>query len=111
MRYITIAQSPKTKKYAVVSIKRQNDIYIVGDSESDTKAEALAKYRQHLLNQYQIFTSDDSQHKCAVCGKWTQTYATIHQIGKHWWLCSEHANDEEVDRLFTLSPDFEIWES
>lgn len=111
MRYITIAQSPKTKKFAVVSMKGQKDLFIVGHCEADTKEEVLEMYRQYLLERYTMYTSDDEQRKCEVCGKWTSTYATIDQFGKHFWLCSEHANDDEVDRLFQIPPDFAIWES
>lgn len=67
-----------------------------------TATEACAHYREYLLAErlrFDVVCAGDVQHKCEVCGTWTQVGADI--IDHHnWWLCPKHQTREVVDRLF-----------
>lgn len=68
----------------------------------DTPDEACECYKQYMIDQrFHIGKFEDSQHKCQVCGEWTQQYI---QIGGYqtFDLCDKHANREEVEKLFTV---------
>lgn len=81
------------------------------DNGHATREEAVACYREYLLDSKLSLNleSDNTQHKCQVCGEWTNLSA--HLDMDRWDLCSEHNNREEVEKLFELSPDIEIWSS
>lgn len=60
-----------------------------------TRAEAEDHWEQYCLDNFKSHTNDKEQHRCAICGEWTQT--TL-QYGPGWampeWhdLCLVHAN-------------------
>lgn len=72
-----------------------------------TAEEASQCYRQYLLDHSLRLgekCSEGERHRCKICGRWTQLYATVvnHSI---WDLCEEHNNREEVEELFE-APDW-----
>jgi len=75
----------------------------------DTAQEAQACYRAYLLDHALHLNGawENVQHKCEVCGEWTELYAEIQM--RCWNLCPQHNSREEVEKLFE-APD-EIWSS
>lgn len=65
-----------------------------------TPEDACKHYRQYLLdNRLRLDgMTPNEQHKCEVCGAWTQRGASVdlHQ----WHLCDEHCTREQVEKLF-----------
>ena len=76
-----------------------------------TRKGALACYRQYPVDHKLTLNikNDDTQHKCQVCGEWTNLSARLDM--DHWDLCPEHNNREEIEKLYELSPDIQIWSS
>ena len=70
----------------------------------DTPEEAAECYRNYTLdNMLKLhLESNGIQRECKVCGKWTCLTASVGV--KRWALCEKHNNREEVDKLYTLSP-------
>lgn len=69
-----------------------------------TEAEAVACYRKFLLDTQLRFSekpAEDAQHKCAVCGAWTQHAGWIAGEAHHFWhLCLAHQSREAVETVF-----------
>jgi hypothetical protein len=63
-----------------------------------TKEEAEEHYRQYELDRATFDgRHEDQQNRCAVCGVWTQRYATFRMHVYH--LCDVHCNREALDVL------------
>ena len=75
-----------------------------------TEDEACECYRKYLLDTTLLLghCSASTQHKCRVCDKWTNRYATV-DGGHIYNLCEEHNNRVEVEKLFEAPG--EIWSS
>lgn len=90
----------------------ENEAQFAAKYHSDghaTEEEAYACYLEYLLDHQVRFglTDSGSQHKCKVCGEWTQkwvdaVYEVIH-------LCDQHNNRDEVAKL--IGPLGEMWSS
>lgn len=74
-----------------------------------TEEEACECYRQYLFDHHLRLNQrcQDTQHKCEICGAWTDLFAEIDM--QIWHLCSEHNKMEIVDKLFEAPS--EIWSS
>lgn len=70
------------------------------DEGHSTADEACACYRSYLLdNDLRLdHKTRDSQHRCEVCGEWTQGFATVSHSFR-WFLCDAHRNRDEVEKL------------
>lgn len=63
-----------------------------------TPEEATAHYRQYLLDKARCDGHDESaQHKCGICGTWTQGYAMVGDLSLIF-LCDEHRNREGLEK-------------
>jgi len=75
----------------------------------DTPEEAAEHYKQYQLDtmlRLDGFTKNQ-QHKCRVCGAWTQHFA---EVDMHIFnLCDDHRTREHVAGLFEAST--EMWGS
>jgi hypothetical protein len=79
------------------------------DCGHPTKAEAEECYKRYILDQRLHLDSKDSssQHKCQVCGEWTQNFATVGGWSM-FILCDAHNNRAEIEKLYNVT---ESWES
>lgn len=75
----------------------------------DTPEAAAQCYKEYLLDHHLRLrvVNPDAQHKCQVCGGWTQEYAEVDM--RTFDLCPAHNTREEVEKLFKAST--EIWSS
>lgn len=67
-----------------------------------TYEEACNCYKEYLLDhRLKDYHSKHEQHKCQVCGEWTDGGMEIgcYEI---FYLCNKHANREEVEKVFTV---------
>ncbi len=87
-------------------IANQHKYHSEGHATDD---EACACYREYLLDHHLRLGLEcsDAQYKCKVCGAWTSLYAEVDM--RHWTLCEQHNNREEVEKLFGKVG--EIWSS
>lgn len=78
------------------------------DHGHDTPEEAAACYRSYLLDHNLTLgeVSLNTQHRCSVCGEWTNLAARVDM--QVWSLCPEHNTREQVEQLFTLTADTQI---
>lgn len=61
--------------------------------------EAREHYKQYLLDHARYGgILYDEQHKCEICGTWTQRYADGPHIFIHF-LCDKHYNREGLDQV------------
>jgi hypothetical protein len=91
-------------------LKTMRDFSIKHHSEGhSTPEEANQCYKKYLLDQRLTLMQQyiDVQHKCAVCGEFTQCCVSIDGWHKYT-LCEKHNNREEVEKLFSVG---ESWES
>lgn len=74
------------------------------DDGHATAEEAVQCYRGYLLDLQLRFSEKpdpEKQHRCAVCGEWTQHAGWIAGEAHHFWhLCLAHQSREEVEKLF-----------
>ena len=65
-----------------------------------TADEACDCYRRYLLDEKIRLGGhhENTQHKCVVCGEWTEMYADVNY--QFWDLCEKHNNRQEVEKLF-----------
>ena len=68
--------------------------------------EACACYKEYLLDHtMDARVLPSQQHKCLVCGEWTQQIVEVG--GCHLFnLCEAHSSREEVSKLFNVSESF-----
>ncbi len=67
-----------------------------------TQEEADKHFYEWSLSQVREYFDPDLQHKCAVCGAWTQKSLGNHRfwmIGFDAFLCDEHRNKDELVKL------------
>lgn len=66
----------------------------------DTPEGAEEHQRQYMLDRRTRYDrhTPNQQHKCRVCGAWTQGFATVGE-SRMYILCDEHRNREEVEKL------------
>jgi hypothetical protein len=66
-----------------------------------TEEEACECYRTYLLDQrlrlWDPPPDPDTLNKCVVCGVYTAGMAELQM--QHWWLCDEHRNRVEIEKL------------
>lgn len=74
-----------------------------------TAEEACQCYRRYLLDHKTRLGLkwSDSQHRCKVCGEWTQMYAEVDHTP--FELCETHNTQEQLELLFETPG--EIWSS
>jgi hypothetical protein len=95
---------PSAKEYLLSEIqrdleKRRPFQAKYHDGGHETREEADACYRDYELDQeLRFYDLDDEQHKCALCGAWTQKVAELGQFHRYFHLCPEHANREGVEQ-------------
>lgn len=75
-----------------------------GDGHA-TAEEAEACFKTFQLDQRLHLDGhqEDAQHKCLVCGEWTQGFAYLHGadvIQREWKLCEAHRTRESVEKLW-----------
>jgi len=77
-----------------------------------TPDEAAECYRNYLLDHRLELKIENkhAQHKCDICGDWTNLYASVNKLSK-WGLCEIHNTREQVDALFELTGDMVTWSS
>ncbi len=77
-----------------------------------TRQEAAECYREYLLDQHLQLnqTHSDTQHKCQICGAWTQLFATIDTYTR-LNLCEIHNTKECAVQLYAIHSDTITWES
>lgn len=67
----------------------------------DTAAEAEACYRRYEVREASVFGDHpDEQHKCRVCGTWTQRGGVVgREFTVRYPLCAEHATVDHLEAL------------
>lgn len=67
-----------------------------------TRDEAQLAYRKAHLSDIRFAKDEEHQHKCVVCGAWTQNIAMIWGVsfGADFHLCDEHNTKEKVGELY-----------
>jgi hypothetical protein len=108
MEYYTTSELQRDGKSTGLwhmTVKNSAGVFPVGYCTSceghATPAEAAEHYRQFKLDtaRYDVF-DEDRQHKCAVCGEWTQHAA---ELGGGWmtcyWLCDTHRTREHLEEV------------
>lgn len=65
-----------------------------------TPEEAQEHYRLYLLDNARYDgVRTNEQKKCAVCGAWTQRFASIPMVMEIYVLCDDHCNRETLDMV------------
>jgi len=75
----------------------------------ETAEQACACYKEYLLDQRLSLNhkNSGSQHRCKVCGEWTQMFAMVGAYDL-FFLCDAHHNRDEIAKLLIVG---ESWES
>lgn len=64
----------------------------------DTAEEAIEHYRQHNIETAISGKNEDEQHKCEICGDWTQLYMVFKDFFKlEVYLCEKHFSGKYLD--------------
>lgn len=88
------------------TVKNDNRIYrhqpCTNECHHETEEEACRHFYDYSLAQVQEHKDADVQHKCAVCGEWTDTWLGNQQLwlyGFFAYLCPTHRNQDELAQL------------
>lgn len=69
-----------------------------------TKDDATRHFYEWSLAQVKEYFDEVMQHKCEVCGKWTQTQLGAFGFSSYpfgpTYLCDEHRNLDELKKIF-----------
>lgn len=68
----------------------------------ETQEEAERHFYEYCIENVKEFTNSDEQHKCAVCGDWTQKglrNTSMFLIGFNLYLCDIHRNESELRKF------------
>jgi hypothetical protein len=109
--YCRAWQPPSSFLFGVTEAERLNDkeqpfVHKYHSHGHDSAEEAYDCYKQYILDHDLVITTDgDSKRRCVVCGIWTQTRAEIDSY--MYVLCEQHANSQEVAKLFDMGDSIE----
>lgn len=109
MNYYQPSQKIDTGKW---HFTRTNDGYTIpvgycaDDCDGhDTPDEARAHYRDYELDNARFDGHTvGSRHQCAICGEWTDRFASLGPgLMATFTLCDEHCNREELAKVYAGS--------
>lgn len=64
----------------------------------DTPEEAIEHYRLHNVMNAQSGFNEEEQHKCKICGEWTQNYMAFRDFFKlPIYLCEKHMGHDYLN--------------